>query len=183
MTMELSDVADELNFAVEKSLRYHQRRRAFYDGWHRIIMFALILIGSASFADVVTHLSFYTITISGWGGLVVAALAALDLVFSLGDKARDHEILHRRFTDLAISIRTEAETPERLQLWERRRLEMETDEPPIFWALEASCDNEVIKAWGRDVKNGLVALSPWQRLMMNYLRFQGTDFPHRGVAA
>jgi hypothetical protein len=158
---------DALNFGVEKSLRYHQRRRAHYERLHKAMMLGVLLSGSAAFANAVGH--------SNWFGLVAATLGALDLVFSFSHRARDHEVLHRRFTDLAAELRTTPNpTQEEVQRWERRRLEIETDEPPTYWALEVSCWNEVAHAWGRPAS---VRLTFWQNAFMNWKTFEKAKFP------
>lgn len=85
-------------------------------------------------------------------------------------------MLFRRFSDLAIEIRTRTHeaVPPALAEWTERRLSIESDEPPIFYALEADCDNQVRRAWGRDEK--LVQIGKWARLTMNWLRHKPTDF-------
>jgi hypothetical protein len=130
------------------------------------MMLGVLLSGSAAFANALDN--------PRWFGLVAATLGALDLVFGFSHRARDHEVLHKRFTDLAADLRTTASpTQEEVQRWERRRLEIEADEPPTYWALEASCWNEVAHAWGR---SGSVRLSFWQHLLMNWRTFDKTEF-------
>jgi hypothetical protein len=60
-------------------------------------------------------------------------------------------------------------------------LEIEADEPPIYWALDADCDNEVCVAWGKDKSAGLVELTRIQRLLMNFYRIDRAVFPDRKV--
>ena len=43
MPDELSDPNSDLSFGVEKSMRYHQRRRVYYEACHRWIMFGVIV--------------------------------------------------------------------------------------------------------------------------------------------
>lgn len=62
---------DDLNFQVEKSLRYHQRRRGFYDGLHRFSMFAIILLGGGAVIDKPEVF-----------GILASALAAVNLVWA-----------------------------------------------------------------------------------------------------
>ena len=84
-----------IDFAVEKSLRYHQRMRGYYESSHKIMTFLIFLCGSS--------------VLAGGGryfGAAAAIFAAIELVWGLSHLARDHGILHRRFSDLAISIRT-----------------------------------------------------------------------------
>ncbi len=162
---ELKLQIDSLNFQVEKSLRYHQRRRGFYDGLHRFSMFAIILLGGGAVIDKPQIF-----------GTLASAFAAVNLVWNVSHRARDHEMLFRRFSDLAIEIRTSAHdaTEANFADWTERRLAIESDEPPIFYALEADCDNQVRRGWGRDKK--LVQIGKWARLTMNWLRHRPADF-------
>ena len=157
---KLSLEIDGLDYAVEKSMRYHQRRRGFYDSFHKAVMFLIVVLGSAAFAEVIVEAPYLA--------AAAAVLAAIHLVWGLSNRARDHEILFRRFSDLAIKIRSEEATSESYASWKKERISIETDEPPIFKALEADCDNEVRHAWGRDKK--LVHVGLWSRLTMNWRR-------------
>src|SRR5207249_2965428 len=107
---DLEKQISRLNFAVEKSLRYHQRRRAHYDRWHRWIMLGVIVLGSTGFADIIGAFGRAPGIWSAMAALTVAALAAIDLVFDLSVGARNHELLHWRFSRLASNIRA-AEQP------------------------------------------------------------------------
>ena len=131
-------------------------------------MLLIILSGSAAFAQAFPHAEYLA--------ALTALLGALELVYGFSHKARDHELLHRRFTELLADIKTHP-VPDESMLgdWSRKRLLIETDEPPIYWALEASCDNEVRIAWGCE-KLGLVKLSWWQKLMMNWQTFHKSEF-------
>lgn len=83
-------------------------------------------------------------------------------------RARDHEMLFRSFSNLAIKVRTEPVSERAYDEWEKERIEIEKDEPPIYIALEADCDNEVRRAWGRT--NSMVKIGFWSRLTMNWIR-------------
>ena len=178
----LAKRVDALNFAVEKSLRYHQRRRAVYDIRHKFSMFVIILLGSATFGKVLGETSFMPMQAEQWFGLMIAAIAALDLVIGFSHKARDHEVLHRRFSDMAAEIRSADNGTEKdYGKWLALRVNIEADEPPIYWALETSCDNEVTAAWGRDQAEGLVPLGWHHQIFMNWYRFDKTEFPSRKI--
>jgi hypothetical protein len=163
--MSASARLDALKFAVEKSLRYHQRRRAHFDWCHRAMMFLVLVAGSGATVDffgAAKILAFLT-----------AVLGALDLVWGPSTRARDHEVLFRRFTDLAVEIRRLATpTDAGVRRLVERRLTIEADEPPIYWALEASCYNEVATAWGRE-RHGLYRLGRWETALMQVWRFEG----------
>ena len=164
MSKDLDNDIFGLNFAVEKSMRYHQRRRGWYDRLHKVAMLVIIVCGSA--VNLLESAEWM-----GYLGVAVAALAALDLVFGLSHRARDHEMLFRRFSDLAIKIRAVGTEPTQkdYEEWARERVDIEKEEPPIYLALEADCDNEVRRAWG---KNLLEVMEWWPKFTMHMLRHE-----------
>jgi hypothetical protein len=158
-----SRFGDNLNFSVEKSIRYHARRQAHYELIHRCLMFSVIFFGSAAFGDLFGR--------PEWLGLGAALFAAFDLVWSFSTKARDHHFLRMRFSDLASDIRGLDPTEALVAEWLKRRVDIEKDEGPIYWAVEKSCYNEVREAWGwtNTEKNNLSLCEYW---FMNWRRFE-----------
>lgn len=169
---------DGLCFDLEKSLRYHQRRRAFLEQVHRWIMFGVICFGSASAASTFSWISGASLA------FVVALLGAIDLVWAPGQRARDHLILHQRYSSLVASIaRRLPDTAAEVGELKARRIEIENDEPPIYWALEADCYNEVCYALGRADPKNLPSLTKWQRRLMNVIRFERVTLPSNPTPA
>lgn len=76
--MRLSD----LLFEVDKSLRYHQRRRAHFERWHRWSMLAIVLLGSAAVARWEDSISLLGVPANAMLGLLTALIGALDLVYA-----------------------------------------------------------------------------------------------------
>ena len=170
MSTTLENDIFQLNFAVEKSMRYHQRRRGWYDALHKTSMLVIIICGSAvNLLDSPQWM--------GYLGVAVAAFAALDLVFGLSHRARDHEMLFRRFSDLAMKVRAVASEPSQQDYaeWQRERVDIEKDEPPIYVALDADCDNEVRRAWD---KGPLVNVDRWSKFTMHLLRQEKKTWPY-----
>jgi len=159
-----------IKFAVDKSKRYHQRRRGFFDACHNLTMFVVIICGSAAFAGQFTTLA----------GFIAALFGAVDLVLQFSHKARDHHDLYRRFSRLGIEISLlQVASEDVVRAFTAKCQEIELEEPPIYWALEADCDNEALRALGRDAQLGLVPLTRCQRLFMNLYRFDRISFPDR----
>jgi hypothetical protein len=156
-----------LKFAIEKSIRYHQRRQAHYEHLHRVVVFLIIASGSAAFTKVLAPDIL---------GAIAAALGILDLVAGFSLKARDHAVLQKRYTDILAEIKT-APNPSDAQIaqWERRRIEIETEEPKMMYALEAWCDNEVRRAWNV-LDQGVAHLGWRHRLLKDWVSFSGTVF-------
>ncbi|MEI8396900.1 MAG: hypothetical protein WCF85_19365 [Rhodospirillaceae bacterium] len=161
---------DALNFSIEKSMRYHQRRRAHFDTTHRLLMLISLLAGSAAFASTGVMSAQYF-------GLLGAVVGALNLVWAFSHRARDHEILFRRFSELAVELRSAPSPAESdMRRWIGRRIAIEADEPAVYWAVEADCWNEVSVAWGRE-KHGLVKISRACGLLKHLWRFESSEFP------
>jgi hypothetical protein len=159
----------DLRFHVDKSMRYHQRRRGHFDAMHRWTMLAVVVCGSAAFATRYAEVA----------GALGALFGALDLVFGYSHKARDHDALYRRFSDLMAQIRRAAPDETAVRDLTIARETIETDEPPIYWLLEADCDNETTASWGLAQKNGLVPLKPWHKLAMDFYRADNVRLPDR----
>ena len=164
MTDDALDVnVEKLNSSIELSMRYHQRRRAFYERTHNVIMFLIVISGSTAFSD----LAVYSVPIA-------TALAALDLVWKPSHRARDHEMLFRRFSDLAIAVRTGDESEENYGKWKKERITIEADEPPVYWALANDCYNEVTRL--TNSPSDVVQIGRWYRWTMHLLRHAGIHF-------
>jgi hypothetical protein len=126
-------------------------------------MLLIIVSGSAAVSNVFGDLRAL--------GLVAAVLAAIDLVYSPGLKARDHEALFRRFSEVGTDFSEIMPSEiDRVPAVAKKILMIETDEPPTLCALELSCYNEVAQARGHP---DLVRPLRWhQRLLMHVWRFE-----------
>ena len=151
---------DALNFQVEKSMRYHKRMEGFY-GWARaFFVFAFILCSSAAAAKWLEWLPLL--------GFAAIAFAAANHAWNPAGRERNHKDLHKRFNRLAIDIRGTHWTTELFNTWAVERLAIEEDEPLVFKALEADCDNEVRYAWDRTEE--VVEIGRWSKFTMYFLR-------------
>lgn len=154
---------DALLFQIEKSMRYHQRRRGFYDLGYRVLMLTIIVSGSLA-------------AVNEWKQIGLGAvIAAISLVWSPAYKARSHEMLFRRFADLSIEMQSKNGTASNYRKWKNKRIEIEADELPIYYALEADCDNQVRRALGRD--RTLLKIAWWRRLTMSIWRHRPGVYP------
>jgi hypothetical protein len=167
MDKEIKDALDSLTYGIEKSIRYHQRRRGFLEHVHRCTMFLVILSSSGAVSSFVVDLGW-----ERWFALAAAVLAALDLTTGVGVLARDYAMLHGKFSSLLAEIaKVATPTLEQVLEWKARRIEIESEEPPIYWVVEADCDNEICLARGRREK--AVRIGQWRRLFMHVLRQEG----------
>lgn len=158
-----------LSCDVERSYRYHAHRRAFFDTLHRFTMLGVVICGSAVMADGFGD--------AKWFGAIAGLLAALDMVYSYSNKARDHEFLYRRLMELSSRLAIIAPgTDAALDEIDRLYHQILADEPPPYRAVNALCHNEVMLRHGKG-QDWLVDLTWWQRRMMHLVRFETEPFP------
>jgi hypothetical protein len=148
--MQIKDMSDDqwfLLFDIHRSIRYHDKRKAFFETLHRVtnvitIMFAGNVLWTATHSDAGNDPTWLT-CIALFGSII----AAVDLVVGYAAKASTHNDLKRKFCDLEIEIRCKARDELDLSSISKQRLEIERDEPPIYRALDLICYNETVNAF------------------------------------
>lgn len=163
----------DLLFDVRRSVRYHDKREAFF-----------LSIGNA--AHYISFLSGFAAALiiagvlwSGWDTwmkalvpLVGAMFSGITLVFRVGARASLHKILKQRFISLERKLiacrENQAKVLKRLQ---RERLKIESEEPPILRVLDTACYNELVHAMDLD-KSYIRELTWFQRMCMNFTDVQ-----------
>lgn len=147
MTAELETDRHALLFSVRMSMRYHQKRRWFFDFWQRVQNFVSILGGSAALAGLSKAAPFAAVPewVAPASMLAVTVLGAAALVIGFGRRSWEHADLAKRFMRLEADVQA-ADTAEVLSACRRRRLEIEADEPPCLNVLAILCMNEVARA-------------------------------------
>lgn len=172
------DTLRALEFYIERSCRYHSRREAWFDNLHRITMGISLLAGSSAFA------AFSSSQISDKYGAIASAIVAIltttNLVIGFSHKARDHQMMYRRFKQLAIDLLDQKiSKDDDLTKIERKKLLIESDEPPIYRALDASCFNEVVRSISSDadyILNNSLTIKFRHKLFMHLVRFSENEF-------
>jgi hypothetical protein len=145
-------------FAVERCRRYHAKMQSFYDWCYNLTRAATALTGTASFFVLLAKGT----EIAKYLTAVVATAAALDSVFRFNSKARRHEVLARRFTDLSAKIANWEPTPINLRKARAERLRIEKDEPPVRRLIDLQAQNEESRS--RDLaEKDMVPLTRCQR--------------------
>lgn len=148
-TEEVSSELIALDFGVHKSIRYHVKRRAFFDVMHRVAMLIAVIGGSAAFFALIGEKT----EVGQIAALTVAIATALDLVFAFPENAREHDKLAERFSDLAVELalaQSGAVDGRRLAELKGKRLALERGEPTALDALNVICHNEEAEARGYD---------------------------------
>lgn len=156
----MTDEQYALLFGVRRSVRYHDRRRAFFERLHRLTNVLTVLMAGSVLFDIGRpgETAGWLMTLAA----MAALLAALDMVVGYAARASQHRDLKGRFVDLEMAILGGDETPEVWTAHRLARLAIERDEPPIYRALDLLCHNEVLLAEGGKTAD-LVVLTKWQR--------------------
>jgi len=142
----MSDEQYALFFDVRRSIRYHDRRRAFFETLHRLTGALTVLLAGAVLFDIARpgDNPAWLLALAA----IAAVLSAFDLVAGYSSRANRHADLKRRFVALESGILA-ADTAD--ATWQRLaadRLAIEADEPPIYRALDVLCHNELARAEG-----------------------------------
>ncbi|NOT14235.1 MAG: hypothetical protein HOP21_01410 [Methylotenera sp.] len=140
-----------LFFDVRRSIRYHDRRRSFFELMHRITAALTILMAGSILFDIGK-----TGATAPWlVGLSVfaAVLATFDMVVGYASQADLHRSLKVRFGNLEMAIVAGGSTQAEWDEHQLKRLTIELDEPAVYRALDILCYNEVSIADGVQKEN------------------------------
>ena len=163
---------DDLLFFLEISIRYHGARLRWYENWRKrnllfIVLFSLIAILLLVFNQPNSCVS------SSFSSLALI-IAVVDLVFDNGGQARLHDRLLRRFSDIEAEAMSE-DKPKKEQIkdWNYKFYKILPDEPPMYRALNAHCENQTRQAQG-DPERAKIC---WVHIFLkNIFHFDGTKF-------
>lgn len=144
--MEIKKLTGEwghLLFDVRRSVRYHNRRRAFFDRLDQLTNVLALVFGSVSIYGVLSHAGNLLPVLSA---AIVTIFSAFNLVVGSSQRARNHFDLARRFIDLEQQIVTTEPNAKQLPQFISERLSIEKDEPPVLRVLDCICYNEQARA-------------------------------------
>ncbi len=149
---QLDDEWRKLLFGVRRSIRYHTRRRSFFDFFHRFTNAIGVIFGSATLFILLNKLEDQlspAITAA-----LVTAFSTIDLVVGTASAARLHYDLSRQFIELECQMELAAGPidAQSLARFRAHRLKIEGDEPPVLRVLDAMCHNELARAMGYEKK-------------------------------
>lgn len=157
-----------LKFSVDKSIRYHGKRRRFFDAWHNIANALAALTGSSSFIAIYSGNN----EIAKYCSAVVACATSLDLVMGFSSKAQLHNELQKKFSALLNEMILEDLTEDTLKKWNAERVSIEKDEPTSLTLLVDICHNEVAIAMGHH-NYVLANICEWRRKLSHFFSFDG----------
>ena len=140
------------------------------------MMVAVLVSGSAAVATLVGMSGEWRDLITIIIMLIPASVGAVSVVWRLPDRAREHEMLSRRFYEIAKKIDLESADPGKVQEWRNEILGAYEDEPAVYHALNALCYNAATKALGYGTDK-LQKITFLQYHLRNVVRFRSEDFP------
>ena len=162
---DLSRRHNKLLFAVRRSIRYHARRRMFFERWHLVTSAVAVVFGAGTMMAVLADLG-KAVTASA--ALVVTVFSAIDLVVGYVRRARLHEDLGSRFIALEKRLISEQLSANMLSAAETGRLDIESAEPPVKRVLDSICHNDMLRAMGYD-RGRFLRIKPYQRWLAQFL--------------
>lgn len=155
----------ELLFGVRKSVRYHARRRQFFDRLSKAITIFTTIGGIGTVTAVLAKAS------PGWTlayGALAGVASIVDIVIGCAEAARRHSDLAREFIQLERDIIRGGNLSEgEITNLTCRRLEIEEEEPTVLRVLDLQCHNELCRALGYESCHE-VKLTWYQRLFAQY---------------
>lgn len=134
----------DLLFDIQRSIRYHQRRRGFYDRLDKTSNMLSLIFGSAAIFGVLQE-KYKVVAIVASG--VVTVVSSINLVVGSAQRGRDHTDFMRKYVELEKSMLSGA-TEERLLKIKEARLSIEAEEPPVMRVLDMICHRELMRAMG-----------------------------------
>lgn len=157
----------ELEYRLETSIRYNQRRRRFFDQFSTLLSVASIVGASGAVATLLAESS------SGWRLGLAALLAvaqALNLAVRPDHRAREHARFAGQFIDVERDLhRLPADAAEKaVRRLFARVCEVEREEPPHREVLAAMVANDYAKRVGAPADE-FVVVTPWQRRFAHFV--------------
>jgi hypothetical protein len=148
-----------LLFDIRRSIRYHHRRRAFFDRLDQMTNMLSVIFGSAAVYGVLEQ-DYKALALTAAG--LVTGLSAVNLVLGSAQRARAHSDFARQFIDLEKRLTLAQADQTVLQEAIAARLSIEAEEPPVLHVLNVICHNEQMRAMGYP-KEKLAKVRWWQR--------------------
>lgn len=147
--MKIADLNEEqypLYFSIKRSIRYHDRRKAYFTTLHQLTGGLTVLLSGSVIFDLAKtgENPWWMNTIA----VISALLAAWDVIIGYSSKITLHHDLKRRFSELEMKIINEKTETDIWGTLENDRALIERDEPPIYRALDVLCHNELLVAEG-----------------------------------
>lgn len=171
MEANLTDNWEGLLFDIRRSVRYHNRRRAFFDRLDQTTNVLSLIFGSAAIYGVLSQAN------PNWAVLsaaVVTIFSAVNLVVGSSQRARAHFDFARKYFELEQKMILVPDASEEVvREMTVERLSIEKDEPPVLRVLDSICYNEQLLAMDYP-EDQMVRVGFWQRFLSPVMDFQAS---------
>ncbi|MCV4290863.1 hypothetical protein OH708_23400 [Pseudomonas capsici] len=168
---QADETRHEIEFYVQRCIKYHSYRSAFFAKLKTIMSFTTVLFGSAVAASLIAKApAEFSIAASA----VVVAFSAFDLVVGTARKSWDHNELKKRFYAVEIELLTINPgefSDQHARDFQVKLRKIEADEPYGLPFLNAVAENDVIRAiYPSEQARLYVAKLPWfKRITANFI--------------
>jgi len=166
-TDDLEDRWYAMLFSVRRSVRYHQRRRAFFDRLDQFSNMLSVIFGSAAIYGILEK-DYQAVALTA--SALVTVLASINLVVGSARRAREHSDFSRRYVELEKRMIGQPDEKVLHQIT-TERLSIEAEEPPVLHVLNTICHNEMMRAMGYK-KEELAKIGCCQRLFAQLFDFR-----------
>lgn len=156
---------DACRFDVLRNALVHTDRLGFFEFSHRLLMFAIVLSGTAGFGDLASG--------QKWFAAFTALLATIDLVFDLKGRIATHKDLRRRYYLLLADIDAQPiPTSADLAEWNSGMIKITADEPGEMPMVDAVAFNRAIEMLGLD-RSYKLQISWWEKTFRHVWTYTG----------
>jgi len=170
--MKLHPERQNIQFNTLRNALYHTSRRRFFERWNKLFNLVVILLGTATAADLASTIDVPTLVIGG----ATALVGSLQLVFDLSGQARTHQVLQRDYYGLLADIeRTPEASAKQVAEWRARQALITADEPPTLRAIDAKAYNDAMDALELRADERLV-VPFFHRLTGQFIPFEGRRY-------
>jgi hypothetical protein len=168
---EIKERLIALDFEVHKSIRYHAKRRSFFDNCNNLTRAISAIFAAGAIVSIVGGSYLATIVVAA----LLAVISAVDLVIDFSRRARVYDDLYREFCELSANIE---ENPvcgeEHVRMFAAQKLRIQAKEPTGLDVLNVICANEELEGRGYDYK---YRIRWWQSLLRHFISLPPSTFP------
>lgn len=158
---EHAEQLHKCRFYVQRCIRYHMHRAAFFAKLNRSVAFIGVVFGSAALASLLPKAPNWVLPISA---LLVTMVSALDLVVGTAQRMWQHNDLRKRFIDVEVELLGADPDAAGLRRLQQKIRSIEADEPPGLAFLNEMASNEVIRAmYSAKDASAYVCSLPWYK--------------------
>lgn len=163
----------DLKFQVERSIRYHARRQAFFESFDTTVNALNLILGSGAVLTLISA------QFENWFATLLAALVAvisfINLAARSAEKGAIHSQLKQRYNDLLKRVRKidagAANFASSFARCEDKLLDIEGEEPPINRLVDLMANNELALSQGES-NDYIYYIHPFKALTANLWRYE-----------